>query len=71
MADPMRLFGRGLRWSYREYGLKGVAVFVAVVAVGYYMVDQQFDDVLSGETQFELDLSDLKSDDGPDSGPGQ
>lgn len=67
----MRLFGRGLRWSYREYGLKGVAVFVAVVAVGYYLVDQQFDDVLSGEMPLELDLSDLESGDGPDSGPGQ
>lgn len=70
MAELVRMFTRGLRWSYREYGLKGTVVFLAVVAVGYYLVDQQFD-VTSGESPLELDLSDLESGSDPESGPGQ
>lgn len=52
MADVYRLFNRGLRWSYREYGLKGVVAFLVGAAAIYYLVDQAMDDS-------QLDVSDM------------
>lgn len=40
MALP-ELFARGLRWSYRRYGLKGAAAFAVLAVVGYYVAKRR------------------------------
>lgn len=40
------LFGKGLKWSYEEYGPKGAVAFVAGAGLCYYLVSQRFDDLL-------------------------
>lgn len=47
--DAYGLFTKGLRWSYRKYGLKGAAAFVLVGLVAYYVVNEKLEDVLEGE----------------------
>ena len=43
------LLGRGLKWSYRKYGLKGAVGFIAVVGVAYYLVSDRLDGLLDDE----------------------
>lgn len=50
MADAMGLFTKGLKWSYREYGIKGAAAFVLVGLVAYYVVTEKLEVALD-ETQ--------------------
>lgn len=35
------LFVKGLRWSYREYGAKGVVAFAVAALVVYYVLDRE------------------------------
>ncbi|MFB6191731.1 MAG: hypothetical protein ABEI11_00235 [Haloarculaceae archaeon] len=38
---PTELFARGLRWSYRKYGLKGAAAFAVLAVAGYYVAKRR------------------------------
>ncbi|MFC7236311.1 hypothetical protein [Halosegnis marinus] len=49
MVEVYKLFGRGLKWSYEEYGLKGAVAFVAVAGLAYYLVSSRLDDLFSDE----------------------
>lgn len=48
MPDAFGLFTKGVKWSYRKYGLKGAAVFVLLGLVAYYLVDQKLESFLEG-----------------------
>lgn len=51
MPDAFGLFTKGLKWSYRKYGLKGAAVFVLLGLVAYYVINEKLEDLLEdGET---------------------
>lgn len=50
MADVYSLFTKGLKWSYREYGLKGAAAFVLVGLVAYYVVTEKLEAALDAES---------------------
>lgn len=39
------LFVQGARWSYRKYGVKGAAAFIAVGMAAYYLVDRELSKV--------------------------
>lgn len=45
---PTELFARGLRWSYRKYGLKGAAAFVVLAVAGYYVAKRRLDRLFGG-----------------------
>lgn len=47
--DAYGLFTKGLKWSYRKYGLKGAAGFVLLGLVAYYVVNEKLEDLLEGE----------------------
>lgn len=49
MVDIGRLFKRGLRWSYDEYGLKGAVGFLIVVGLLYYVVSSRLDNLFEEE----------------------
>lgn len=49
MPDAYGLFTKGLKWSYRKYGLKGAAAFVLLGLVAYYLVSEKLEDLLDGE----------------------
>lgn len=46
--DAPRLFVRGLRWSYREYGLKGALGFLVLGTVGYLLYERRLKPLLDG-----------------------
>lgn len=50
MPDAYGLFTKGLKWSYRKYGLKGAAAFVLLGVVAYYLVNEKLEELLEGET---------------------
>lgn len=39
------LFVKGLRWSYRKYGVKGGVAFLAAGLLVYYLVDRELSNV--------------------------
>lgn len=43
------LLGRGLKWSYERYGIKGAVGFLAVVSVAYYLASDRLDRVFGVE----------------------
>lgn len=45
MAEIYRLFGAGLKWSYRKYGTKGAIAFVLAGAVAYYLLNEKFEEL--------------------------
>lgn len=45
---PTELFARGLRWSYRKYGLKGAAAFALLAVAGYYLAKRRVDRLFDG-----------------------
>lgn len=49
MNQVYTLFGRGLKWSYRKYGLKGAVAFVAVAGLAYYLVKRRLDGMFADE----------------------
>lgn len=49
MPDAYGLFTKGLRWSYRKYGVKGAAAFVLLGVVAYYVVTERLDDLLEAD----------------------
>ncbi|WP_255149817.1 hypothetical protein [Halorarius halobius] len=53
MADAMGLFTKGVKWSYRKYGVKGAAAFVLAGVVAYYVVSEKIDAALEGDTEGE------------------
>lgn len=48
VMDAPRLFVRGLRWSYREYGLKGALGFLVLGTVGYLLYERRLKPLLDG-----------------------
>jgi hypothetical protein len=46
--DAPRLFVRGLRWSYRKYGLKGAVGFCLLGIVGYLVFTRKIKPKLDG-----------------------
>jgi hypothetical protein len=48
MPDAFGLFTKGLKWSYRKYGLKGAAVFVLLGLVAYYLINEKLEELLDG-----------------------
>lgn len=63
---PTELFARGLRWSYRKYGLKGAAAFGLLALAGYYVATRRFERLLGGDEKGGADdpLSIATGDDG-------
>lgn len=51
MVKFYRLFGRGVKWSYKKYGLKGAVAFVAVAGLAYYLVSSRLDDLFTGDEE--------------------
>lgn len=51
MVELGRLFARGLKWSYDEYGLKGVVGFVLLSGLLYYAVSSRLDDLFEERTE--------------------
>lgn len=51
MVELGRMFGRGLKWSYDEYGLKGAVGFVLLVGLIYYVVSSRLDDLFGERTE--------------------
>lgn len=51
MPDVYGLFTKGLKWSYRKYGLKGAAAFVLLGLVVYWVVSERLEELLSEEEQ--------------------
>lgn len=45
MAEIYRLFGAGLKWSYRKYGTKGAIAFVLAGAVAYYLLNEKLEEL--------------------------
>jgi hypothetical protein len=55
MVDAFGLFTKGLKWSYRKYGLKGAAVFVLLGLVAYYLVNERLEEMLENTERGEAD----------------
>lgn len=51
MPDAYGLFTKGLKWSYRKYGLKGAVAFVLLGLVAYWVVNEKLEDLLAEEEQ--------------------
>lgn len=51
MVELRQLFGRGLKWSYEKYGLKGAIGFVLLTGLLYYVVSSRLDDLFSENTE--------------------
>jgi len=51
MVEIGRLFGRGLKWSYDEYGLKGAVGFVLFAGLLYYVVSSRLGDRFGERTE--------------------
>jgi hypothetical protein len=47
--DGTQLFLKGLRWSYRRYGAKGVAGFLVLGVVGYLVFEGRLRELVAGE----------------------
>lgn len=50
MTEIYRLFGKGLRWSYRKYGTKGAVAFLLVAAASYYVLNRKFEELTRTDT---------------------
>jgi len=50
MVELGRLFGRGLKWSYNEYGLKGAVAFVLLAGLLYYVISSRLESLFEEET---------------------
>jgi hypothetical protein len=51
--DGPRLFLKGLRWSYRRYGLKGVLGFLLLGLVAYVLYERKLKELVTGEASTE------------------
>lgn len=51
MPDAYSLATKGLKWSYRKYGLKGAVAFVLLGLVAYYAVNQKLEALLEGDEE--------------------